>query len=466
MLNPDRYFDPDPTIRSLARRLYMMVKELPLVCPHGHVDPRLLAENAPFPNPAELIIIPDHYIFRMFYSQGIPLESLGIPRRDGGSVEQDQRKIWQKFGENFHLFRGTPTSCWLKQEFEEVFGIQEPLNAKTAMTIYDQIGEKLSQPEFLPRALYERFNIEVLVTTDSASDSLEYHRKIRESGWKGRVIPTFRPDKAVNILQPGWKDEIEQLGRSTGREIASFEDYVKALEERRRFFISTGATTTDHAVVEPYAAEMSRGEVDALFDRALRGEATEEDACLFTAHMLMEFARMSVDDGMVMQLHAGSFRNHNDVIFEKFGPDKGCDIPVACEFTRNLRALLNKYGNEPGFRLILFTLDESTYSRELAPMAGHYPAVKLGPAWWFHDSREGMTRFRRRTTETAGIYNTVGFNDDTRAFPSIPARHDLARRIDCNFLGTLAAEHVIEEDEAQAMAVDLARNLVKAAYKL
>jgi glucuronate isomerase len=280
------------------------------------------------------------------------------------------------------------------------------------------------------------------------------------------VLPTFRPDKAVNILQAGWKDEIALLGQVTGREIVSFEGFLSALEQQRQFFISMGATATDQAVVEPFSTELPRKEVEAIFTRALRGRASEDDARLFTAGMLMEMARMSVEDGLVMQVHAGSYRNHNEVIFEKFGPDKGCDIPVACEFTRNLRPLLNKYGNEPNLTLVLFTLDESTYSRELAPLAGHYPAVKLGPAWWFHDSREGMIRFRRRVTETAGIYNTVGFNDDTRAFPSIPARHDLARRVDCNYLATLAAEHVIEIEEADEMAVDLAYNLVKAAYRL
>jgi glucuronate isomerase len=466
MLNPDRYFDADPTIRGIARRLYRKVERLPLLCPHGHVDPYLLADNTPFPDPTELIIIPDHYIFRMFYSQGITLESLGVPKKDGGPVETDHRKIWQIFGDNFRFFRGTPTGCWLKHEFAEVFGIDETLNSKSAMRFYDQIAEKLSRPEFLPRALFDRFKIEALVTTDAASDRLEAHRKIKQSGWKGRVLPTFRPDKAVNILQPGWKDEIGQLGQVTGREIASFGEYIRALEVQRRFFIGMGATATDQGVLEPYTVELPRHEVEAIFTRALRGQATEDDARLFTAHMLMEMARMSVEDGLVMQVHAGSYRNHSDAIFENFGQDKGCDIPVTSEFTRNLRPLLNKYGNERNFTLVLFTLDESTYSRELAPLAGHYPAVKLGPAWWFHDSREGMTRFRRRVTETAGIYNTVGFNDDTRAFPSIPARHDLSRRVDCNFLATLAAEHVLEVDEAEEMAVDLAYNLVKAAYRL
>jgi glucuronate isomerase len=466
MLSPDRYFDADPGIRTIARRLYTKVKSLPLVCPHGHVDPGLLAENTPFPDPTELIIIPDHYIFRMLYSQGIPLESLGIPRRDGKEGETDHRKIWQVFGDNFYLFRGTPTSCWLRHEFEEVFGISKPLNRQTAMAIYDEIAEKLQRPEFLPRSLYDRFNIEVLVTTDAASDTLEHHRRIRESGWKGRVLPTFRPDKAVHILQPGWREEIQTLSDVTGSEIDSFASYIAALEERRRFFKCMGATCTDHAVVQPRTVELTKGEAEAIFTRARKGEATPADADLFSAHMLMEMARMSVDDGLVMQLHAGSHRNHNAMIFEAFGPDKGCDIPVPTEFTRNLLPLLNKYGNEPTFRLILFTLDESNHSRELAPLAGHYPAVRLGPAWWFHDSREGMTRFRRRVTETAGIYNTVGFNDDTRAFPSIPARHDLARRVDCNFLATLTAEHLIELEEAEEMIVDLSYNLVKEAYRL
>ena len=466
MLNPDRYFDPDPTIRAAARRLFGKVKELPLVCPHGHVDPRILAENTPFPDPTELIIIPDHYIFRMLYSKGVPLESLGVPRQDGGPVETDHRKIWQTFGERFYLFRGAPTSCWLRHEFEEVFGVTTPLNGQTAMRVYDEICSRLKSAEFLPRALFERFRIEVLVTTDAATDCLENHLKIRESGWKGRVLPTFRPDKAVNITQPGWRDEIGKLGELTGKAIRTFPGYIDALEQRRRFFKTAGATSTDHAVLTPLTLELPDRQLGAIFRRALEGKASQEDGDLFAAHMLMEFARMSVEDGLVMQLHAGSLRNHNQAIFERFGPDKGCDIPVTCEFTRNLAPLLNKYGNEPDFRLILFTLDESTYARELAPLAGHYPAVRLGPAWWFHDSREGMTRFRRRTTETAGIYNTVGFNDDTRAFVSIPARHDVARRVDSNFLATLVGEHVVDMDDAEQMIVDLSYNLVKEAYRL
>lgn len=466
MLHPDRYFDANPVRRDIARSLYERVADLPLVCPHGHVDPRLLAANERFPNPAALIVIPDHYIFRMLYSQGVALEDLGIPRGDGGAVETDPRKIWQRFADHFYLFRGTPTGCWLKHEFADVFGIHETLDNGNAMAIYDRIEDCLARPEFLPRALFERFRIEVLCTTDAATDTLEYHQQIRKSGWPGVVLPTFRPDACVNILAAGWKAEIARLGELEGREIGSFRAFIQAMEGRRSFFRQMGARATDHAAVSMYTGELAAGEAEAIFARALASEATEEDAALFTGHMFMELARMSVEDGLVMQVHPGSFRNHNAEVFARFGADKGCDIPVATEYTRNLRPLLNKFGNHPSFRMVIFTLDETTYSRELAPLAGHYPALRLGPAWWFFDSIEGMTRYRYATTETAGIYNTAGFNDDTRAFPSIPARHDLSRRVDANFLADLVARHIIEQEEAEEMIADLAYYLVKETYRM
>jgi len=466
MRHPDRYFSPDPGVRALARQLYESVRNLPLICPHGHVDPRILAEDSPFPDPAALFIVPDHYIFRMLYSQGVPMESLGVPRRDGGPVENDPRRIWQTFAEHFYLFRGTPSGCWFQDELAEVFGIEEPFGPASAMRIFDEIQEKLSRPEYRPRALFERFRIEVLCTTDSATDSLKHHRHISESCWKGRVLPTFRPDATADILAPGWLEEVKQLGRLTGLDTGTFKGFIAALEKRRAVFRAWGAVSTDHAVLEPYTEELSAAEAEAIFARARKGQASSEDARRFTAHMLMEFARMSAEDGLVMQLHAGSYRNHNQWVYERFGPDKGCDIPVATEFTRNLRALLNKFGNDSRFRLILFTLDESTYSRELAPLAGHYPAVRLGPPWWFHDSIEGMLRYRRRVTETAGIYNTAGFNDDTRAFLSIPVRHDLCRRVDASFLADLAARHIITEEEAFEMAADLAYRLARSTYRL
>ncbi|MBV9775330.1 MAG: glucuronate isomerase [Gemmatimonadetes bacterium] len=465
-LHEDRFFDPDPTVRGIARTLYEGTRGLPLVCPHGHVDPSLLAEDRPFPEPTALLIVPDHYIFRMLFSQGIPLEALGVPSRDGTPVEGDPKKIWQLFADHWHLFRGTPTGVWMSHELYEVFGVRQRLGGDTAQAIYDEIREKLASPEFRPRALFERFNIEVLATTDAATDTLDHHRAIRESGWKGKVIPTFRPDAVLRIAAPGWRGEIDALGRASGGEVADYAGFVRALEERRAFFRSMGATATDHAVLEPWTAPQPADAMEALFQKARRGEATSADQRTFEAHMLMEMARMSTEDGMVMQLHPGSLRDHNQRVFERFGLDKGADIPVATEYTRNLRELLNAYGSDPRLTLILFTLDESTYARELAPLAGHYPALRLGPPWWFHDSIEGMKRFRERTTETAGIYNTAGFNDDTRAFCSIPARHDLSRRVDANWLAGLVARHVVELDEAREMARALAYDLVRKTYRL
>ena len=466
LLDENRFFNPEPSVLKIARELYDGVKSLPIVSPHGHVDPRLFSENRPFPDPTELILIPDHYAFRMLYSQGIPMESLGVPTADGTPVETDRRKIWRIFGEHFYLFAGTPTGAWLNHEFASVFGVTEKLTGESAMRIYDRIDEKLKTPEFLPRALFERFGIEVLSTTDAAADTLEPHRAIRKSGWNGKVIPSFRPDAAVNLAVKDWPNQIERLGEAAGIQIGGYPAFIRALESRREFFKSMGAVATDQGVVSPFTHELSQSEADGIFQRALKGQAGPADAESFIAHMLMEMARMSVDDGLVMQIHPGSFRNHNQRVFERFGPDKGCDIPLQTEYTKNLHALLNRFGNDPRLTVIVFTLDETAYSRELAPLAGHYPALKLGPPWWFHDSMEGMTRFRQQVTETAGIYNTAGFNDDTRAFPSIPARHDLSRRMDSNFLAGLAARKVIDMHDARVMSRALAYDLVKKAYKL
>jgi glucuronate isomerase len=466
MRHPDRYFSPIPEVRTIARALYARVADQPLVCPHGHVDARILAEDTPFPDPAALLVIPDHYLLRMLYSYGVPLEALGVPRLDGAPVERNPRRIWQLFADHVHLFRGTPSGAWLADELSSVFGIDDRLDSASAMRIYDRIADRLVSPAFRPRTLFERFNIEVLCTTDAAGDSLEWHRALRESDWRCDIRPTFRPDLAIAIRRPQWRDEIQRIASLSGVDVTSYAGYIRALEHRRQYFKELGATATDHAVVTPWTVEISSAEASAIFDRALRGVATEDDERVFTAHMLVEMARMSVEDGLVMQLHPGSERNHNDLLFQRFGPDKGCDIPVATEFTRNLRVLLNKYGNDPRFRLVLFTLDETTYARELAPLAGHYPAVRLGPPWWFGDSIEGMLRFRQQVTETAGFYNTAGFNDDTRAFLSIPARHDLARRVDATFLADLVARHILERDEAEELIVDLAGGLARDTYRL
>jgi glucuronate isomerase len=465
MLDAKRLFPAEPTARAVAMKLYDAVRDLPIISPHGHTDPRWFAENKPFPNPAALFIQPDHYIFRMLYSQGVSLESLGIPQVDG-KESADPREVWRMFARNYYLFRGTPTRLWIDYAFRENFGLTERLSPENADEYYEVIDKKLRTPEFLPRALFERFNIEVLATTDAAVDSLEYHQAIKASGWKGRVLPTFRPDAVVDAEYSGFQENLKKLGEVSGEDVSAWKGYLTALRSRRAFFKQNGATATDHGHLTAMTADLSLGEAERLYGRIYSGKMQLGDVELFQAQMLTEMAGMSVEDGLTMQLHPGSIRNYNQQVYEKFGRDKGADIPSPTEYVRALRPLLSKYGNEPGFTLILFTLDETTFSRELAPIAGHFPAVKLGPPWWFHDSPEGMMRFRETATETAGFYNTVGFNDDTRAFLSIPARHDVARRVDCAFLGRLVSEHRLDEAEAFEVVKDLTVNLVRKAYKL
>jgi glucuronate isomerase len=465
-LSPDRCFDADPAQRQVARQLYATVKDLPLLCPHGHVPPALLADPAArLGTPAELFIIPDHYVFRMLYSQGVPLEDLGVPARDGTPVETDGRRIWQRFAEHFYLFRGTPTGLWLAAELVELFGVTERLNGDNAQAIYDHLEQQLARPEFAPRALLERFQIELLCTTDPATDTLEHHRKLHADGLT-HIRPTFRPDAVVNIASPAWSAQLAALSQVSGVDVADYASYIRALEQRRAAFKQLGALATDHAALTPYTARLGEREAGAIFERALRGQASDDDAAQFTAHMLIEFARMSAEDGLVMQLHVGSLRDHDPATFARFGTDKGADIPIATEWTRNLRPLLNAYGADPRFRLILFTLDESTYGRELAPLAGYYPAVRLGPPWWFFDSVNGMRRYFDRVVETAGLYNTAGFNDDTRAFASIPARHDVWRRVSCDWLAGMLVQGLIAEDEAAEMAYECAYGLARRAYRV
>ena len=472
-LAADRFLPPDPAQRRIARTLYAHVADLPIVSPHGHVDPRLLAEpDATFGTPTELFIIPDHYVFRMLYSQGVALESLGIRPRSGGpggtdrGTEQEHRRAWQIFADHQALFRGTPSAAWFTHELSEVFGIGEPLGSGNAQAIYDEIEARLRQPAFRPRALFERFRIEVLCTTDDAADPLDAHGALRDSGWSGDVRPTFRPDGVVNLGAPGWRDRLDALSAAVGREITTTAGLIGALEDRRAYFRSMGAVATDHGAETAYTAPLEPLEADTILRHALLGRASEDEARRYTGHLLIELARMSVEDGLVMQLHVGSFRNHNRPLFERFGPDMGADIPVAAEFTRNLRPLLDRFGNDERLRLILFTLDESAYARELAPLAGHYPALRLGPPWWFHDSLNGIARYLDAVTETAGLANLAGFNDDTRAFCSIPARHDVWRRATAGWLAGLVVRHVVDEATAAEMAVDLADRLARRAYRL
>ena len=464
-LHEDRLFPSDPRIRAVARGLYASVRDLPIISPHGHTDPLWFADNEPFSNATELLLAPDHYLFRMLYSQGISLESVGVSSR-GGRSSADPRAAWRAFAKHWYLFHGTPSWMWLSHVYHEVFGLDVVLDETTADHYFDAIGAALATPAFRPRALFDRFRIEVLATTESPVDTLDPHRRIRASGWKGRVITTYRPDAVVDPEHEQFRVALERFGQLTGKDVHSWRGYLQAHRARRAEFMRTGATATDHGHPTARTVDLEESECERLFARVVSGSFTAEDAETFRAQMLLEMARMSLDDGLVMQIHPGSCRNHNRWLFEKYGRDKGADIPTATDYVRALKPLLDRFGNESGLTVILFTLDETAYSRELAPLAGHYPILKLGPAWWFHDSPEGMLRFREQTTETAGFYNTVGFNDDTRAFLSIPARHDMARRVDCGFLGRLVAEHRLDESDAARIAAELAYGLPKRAYKL
>jgi glucuronate isomerase len=465
-MHPDRLFPADPHARALARRFYEGVRDLPIVSPHGHTDARWFAEDAAFENPAALFVVPDHYIYRMLYSQGVKLEDLGLRRIDGGASETDPRKIWRRFAEHYYLFRATPTRMWLDHAFETLFGLTDRLSAANADVYYDTIEAALKTPAFRPRALYERFNIEVIATTQSPLDPLKAHAAICDSGWSGRVVTTYRPDPVVDPDFADFRYNVRRFGELTGEDAESWGGYLAAHRKRRAFFKTFGATATDHGHPSALTGDLAPQDAEALFRRALAPDASAEDKELFRAQMLTEMAAMSVDDGLVMQIHPGSLRNHNPTLFSAFGRDTGHDIPTQTDYVRALKPLLDRFGNRADLTIILFTLDETAYSRELAPLAGHYPALKLGPPWWFFDSYEGMMRFRKLTTETAGFYNTVGFNDDTRAFCSIPARHDVARRVDCAYLAQLVATHRLDEGEAHAVARDLAYGLAKRAYKL
>lgn len=464
-LDPDRLFPADPTTRGIARTLYKEIAALPIVSPHGHTDPAWFATDDAWENATELFLAPDHYVFRMLYSQGVDLDALRVPRLDGVPAT-DPRAAWRLFASNYHLFRGTPSRMWLDHVFAEVFGIDRLLDAGTADHYYDTINAALATPGYRPRALFERFKIDFLATTEGADDPLEHHAAIRKSGWGGRVVTTYRPDSVIDVEHEAFKGALEAFANLTGEDVHSWKGYLAAHRKRRADFRVAGATATDHGFATAQTANLSAAESEALFGRIVGGKWDAADAELFRAQMLTEMAKMSVEDGMTMQIHPGSCRNHNAKLFASHGRDKGADIPMRTDYVQALKPMLDVVGNEPDLTVILFTLDESTYARELAPLAGHYPCLRLGPSWWFHDSPEGMRRFREMTTETAGFYNTVGFNDDTRAFFSIPARHDVARRVDCAFLARLVAEGRMQDWEAAELAYELTNGLVRKAYKL
>ena len=464
-LDPNRLFPADPTTHAIARELYVSVAALPIISPHGHTDPAWFATDAPWTNATELLLAPDHYLFRMLYSQGISLDALGVPGRNDAAAA-DPREAWRKLAQNYHLFRGTPSRMWLDHVFANVFAMDVALEAATADQYFDTIGAALATPAFKPRALFDRFGIELLATTEGADDDLAHHAAIRKSGWAGRVVTTYRPDSVIDVEHEAFGSALTRFAELTGEDVMSWPGYLAAHRKRRADFRAAGATATDHGFATANTANLSQPDIEVLFGRIMGGTWDTADAEMFRAQMLTEMAKMSVADGMVMQLHPGSCRNHNAALFASHGRDKGADIPTRTDYVHALKPMLDVVGSERDLTIILFTLDESTYARELAPLAGHYPCLKLGPAWWFHDSPEGMRRFREMTTETAGFYNTVGFNDDTRAFLSIPARHDVARRVDCSFLARLVAEHRLADWEAAELAHELTVGLVRRAYKL
>jgi glucuronate isomerase len=462
MLNPERLFPADPTTRALARTLYDAVADLPIVSPHGHTDPKWWGANQEFANPAALFVTPDHYITRMLISQGVSFEALGI----GLKAETDPRKIWRTFAAHYHLFRGTPSRIWVDDALSRLFGINTRLSAGNADDAYDAIADRLVRPEFRPRALYDKFGIEVIATTDSALDDLAWHGMTRKDGWTGRVVPTYRPDAVIDPDTPAFSTNLDRLGDITACDTGDWNGYLDAHRSRRAFFKSMGATASDHGHPTPMTADLSQADARTLFERVRSSKLKAGDAELFRSQMLTEMARMSCEDGLVMQLHPGAIRSQSTRVHRDFGSDRGFDIPVPVSFSHALSPLLNAVGLDPRLRLILFTLDETTYARELAPLAGVWPCLRLGPPWWFNDSYEGMRRFREMAMETAGIMNTVGFNDDTRALCSIPARHDVARRVDSGWLAELVVTHRLDEEEAFDIAPLLAHDLAKQAYNL
>ena len=466
ILSSNRLFPIDPSTRNIAKKLYKEICKMPIISPHGHTEARWFAENKPFKNPTELFVTPDHYVFRMLFSQGIDLSELGLSSIENNVSIKKPRDVWRTFAKNYFLFRGTPTRIWLDYVFENLFDLKETLNKNNSDLYYDVIDEKLKQKNFLPRNLFNQFNIEILCTTESPLDDLKWHKQIIESDWNGRVISAYRPDNVIDPESNDFAENVEKFGEINSENSTSYSGYLAAHFKSREYFKSLGATSTDHGHPTANTFSLSKQEINSLFDKSLRGKLDKNQCEVFRGHMLLEMARMSVEDGLVMQLHPGSFRGHSPEILKLYGKDKGFDIPQPTNYVYALKPLLDELGLNKKFKMILFTLDESTLTREIAPLCGVYPCLNIGPPWWFFDSVEGMTRFRRSVTETAGFYNTVGFNDDTRAFCSIPARHDMSRRVDCAYLSELISAGQIKEEEGHELAYELSYGLAKKAYNL
>jgi len=464
-VHPDRLLPTDPGTRAIARDLYDRVRRLPLICPHGHVDPTVLLDNRPFRDPATLLLTPDHYVTRLLHADGVELSALGVGQ--GDLSEKASRQAWRLLCERWHLYQGTPVRYWLEAELAQIFGVAVVPSADTADVIYDQVAAALAEDAFRPRALFDRFKISVLATTDDPCSDLAAHTALAaDPAWPGRVIPTFRPDRYLEPGQPGWADVVAALGKAADIDTGDYAGYLASLAQRRRHFVAHGAVSADHSHLDARTDPLSAAEAARIYQAALAGEAETGETTAFRRHMLLEMARMSCEDGLVMTLHPGVRRNHHQPTFQRYGADVGADIPVRVEFTDALRPLLERYGTHPGFHLVVFTVDETVWSRELAPMAAFYPCLYVGVPWWFLDAPDAIGRFRSAVTETAGFSRTSGFVDDTRAFCSIPARHDMSRRVDVSFLARLVAEHRLGEDEAAAIAVDQVSAQPKAVFKL
>ncbi|MBL7497356.1 glucuronate isomerase [Frankia sp. CNm7] len=463
--HPDRLLPVEPSVRAIARRLYGSVRDLPIVSPHGHVDARLLADDAPFPDPSALLVTPDHYVTRLLHASGVPLGDLGVGR--GPLPEEESRRVWRRVCARWHVFRGTPVRYWLEAELAEVFDVQERPTAENADAIYDQVATCLAKDTYRPRGLFERFGIEVLATTDDPCDDLAPHARLAaDPAFTGRVLPAFRPDRYLEATRPDWLAAVARLGEVADTDTGSYRGWVAAMEQRRAYFVRHGATSTDHSHDDVGTEPLAAAEAERIYRAALTGNATAREGAALRRHMLLEMARMSCDDGLTMMLHPAVRRGHHRPTLTAYGPDTGHDIPIRVEFTDALRPLLERFGTHPNLRLVLFTLDETTYSRELAPLAGFYPSVYLGAPWWFLDAPDAVLRFRAAVTETTGFTRTAGFIDDARGFCSIPVRHDMARRLDSGFLARLVAEHRLDEDEALDVLADLVTGRPRAVFRL
>ena len=463
LTHPDRLLPADSGVRRIARSLLESVQGLPILSPHGHVDAAVIEQNTPFPDPAALLVSPDHYVTRLIHASGVPLGRL----RTSADTEPNPREVWREFCKAWPLFDGTASGHWLRDQFQFVFGLSQLPSPESSDLLYDEISAKLQEETFRPRQLFKDFNIEVLATTDDPLDMLESHQALADDPtFHGRVLPTFRPDAYLNIAHPDWAGNVERLIAAAGDGGTGYSAYLTALENRRRYFIDHGAVSADHGVMTPATLKLDAADAARLFDRARSGQATPEDRNAFEAHMMYQMARMSVEDGLVMTIHPGSYRNHHQATFEAFGADTGHDIPFGINYTQAIRPLLQDFGTARGFHLVLFTLDETVFSRELAPLAGFYPSVYLGAPWWFLDAPDAMLRFRSAVTETAGFSRFSGFIDDTRAFCSIPARHEASRRVEASFLARLVAEHRIDEERAFEIMLDTVDGSPRRVFKL